>query len=144
MQAFIAHKTSRSFVINYKVGWVKQFSETKTHSWKISADIGYSFLKSIVDYNGSISLAETSTLTEEKNVSLTINVKKGDTVCVWQYVHCLAEFGEEIVFLQSNIICDTDSLDKKPDVKIIIAILLKHGMNNDNDVKGDVLTYYFN
>ena len=106
-------------MINYKVGWVKEFSETKVHSWKISADIGYSFLKSIIGYNGFISLAETSTLTEEESVSLTIDVKKGDTVCVWQYVHCLAEFGEEIVFLQSNIICDTDSLDKKPDVKCI-------------------------
>ena len=119
LQAFIAPRTSHSFVINYKIGWVKEFSETKTHSWKISADIGYSFLKSIIGYNGSISLAETSTLTEEKNISLTINVEKGDTVCVWQYVHCLAELGEEIVFLQSNIICDTDSLDKKPDVKYI-------------------------
>ena len=98
---------------------MKEFSETIIHSWKISADIAYSFLKSSIGYNGSISLAETSTLTEEKSVSLTINVEKGDTVCVWQYVHCLAELGEEIVFLQSNIICDTDSLDKKPDVKYI-------------------------
>ena len=118
LQAFIAPKTSQSFVINYKVGRVKEFSETITHAWKISAEVAYQFLKSCVGYDGSISLAETSTLTEEKSVSLTIDVKEGDTVCVWQYVHCLTEFGDEIVFL-SNIICDTDSLDKKPDVKLI-------------------------
>ena len=115
LQAFIAPKTSRSFVINYKVGRVKEFSETITHAWKISAEVAYQFLKSSVGYDGSISLAEASTLTEEKSVSLTIDVKEDDTVCVWQYVHCLTEFGDEIVFL-SNIICDTDSLDKKPDV----------------------------
>ena len=37
LQAFIAPKTSCSFVINYKIGRVKEFSETITHSWKISA-----------------------------------------------------------------------------------------------------------
>jgi hypothetical protein len=115
LQAVITPKTSRSYVINYKVGWVKEFT---THCWKISADVAYSFLKSSVGYDGSsISLAKTSTLTEEdsKSVSLTIDVPKGDTVCVWQYVHYLTEYGDEVVFL-SNIICDTDSLDKKPDV----------------------------
>jgi hypothetical protein len=114
LQAFITPKTSRSYVINYKIGRMKESSKTITHGWKISADVAYSFLKSSVGYNGSISLAETSAQTEEKNVSLTIDVPKGDTVCVWQYVHCLAEFGDEILFL-SNIICDTDSLEKKPD-----------------------------
>ena len=72
LQAFIAPKTSRSFVINYKVGRMKKFSETITHAWKISAEVAYQFLKSSVDHNGSISLAETSTLTKEKSVSLTI------------------------------------------------------------------------
>jgi hypothetical protein len=114
LQAFITPKTSRSYMINYKVGRVKESSETITHGWRISADLAYSFLKTSVGYNGSISLAETSTRTEEKSVSLKIEVPKGDTVCVWQYVHCLAEYGDEIVFL-SNIICDTDSLNKKPD-----------------------------
>ena len=33
-----------------------------------------------------ISLAEISTVTEEKSVSLKIDVQKGDTVCVWQYI----------------------------------------------------------
>ena len=72
LQAFIAPKTSRSFVIYYKVGRMKEFSETITHAWKISAEVAYQFLKSSVGYDGSISLAETSTLTEEKSVSLTI------------------------------------------------------------------------
>ena len=112
LQAFIAPKTSRSFVINYEVGRVKELPDTATHPWKISADVAYSFLKNSVGYDGSFS---SSTLMEEKSVSLKIDVEKGDTVCVWQYVHCIAEFGDEILFL-SNIICDTDSLDKKPDV----------------------------
>jgi hypothetical protein len=115
LQAFITPKTFHSFVINYKVGWGKESHETIRHSWKFSVDAACSFLKSSVCYGGSISLANSSTQTEEKSVSLTINVQKGDTVCVWQYVHCLTHFGDEIVFL-SDIIGNTDSLDKKPDM----------------------------
>ena len=48
LQAFITPKTSCSFVINYKFGRVKEFSETITPARKISANIAYSFL----DYNG--------------------------------------------------------------------------------------------
>lgn len=115
LQAFITPKTFRSLVINYKVGRMKEFSETITHGWKISADIAYSFLKSSAGYDGSISLAESSTLTKEKSVTLTIDVPKDHTVCVWQYVYRIAEYGDEVMFL-SNIICDTDSLDKKPEM----------------------------
>ena len=124
LQAFITPETSRSFEINYKVGWVKEFSETVTHAWKISADVAlYSFLKSSGGYNGSISLAETGTLTKEKSVSLKIDVQKGHTVCVWQRVYCFAEFSDKTSVFLSNIICDTESL-KKPDVLCI-------GLDND-------------
>ena len=69
LQAFIAPKTSCSFVINYKVGRVKELSDTITHPWKISADVAYSFLKNSVGYDRSFS---SSTLMEEESVSLKI------------------------------------------------------------------------
>ena len=123
LQAFIMPKAHRTFELNYKVGRTKEVSKSSTHAWKISAELVCKFLKGTVGYDGSISSAETSTLTEEKNVKLTIEVPEHRTVCVWQYVYCIAEYGDEIIFL-SNIICDTDSLDKKPD-------MLKHSLDKD-------------
>lgn len=128
LQAFITPKSHRTFVIDYKVGRTKQFSETNTHAWKISTELAFSFLKGHLGYDGSISTTETSTVTKEKNVTLTIDVPKDHTVCVWQYVYCITEYGDEMLF-QSNIICDTDSLDKKPD-------MLKHSL--DKEVKNAV------
>ena len=119
-QAFITPKSPRTFVIDYKVGRTKQFSKTNTHGWKISTELASSFLKGHLGYDGSISTTETSTVTKEKNVTLTIDVPKDHTVCVWQYVYCIAEYGDEMLFQ----ICDTDSLDKKPD-------MLKHSLNKE-------------
>ena len=123
LQAFITPKSPRTLVIDYKVGWTKQFSKTNTHGWKISTELASSILKGHLGSDGSISTTETSTVTKEKNVTLTIDVPKDHTVCVWQYVYCIAEYSDEMLF-QSNIICDTDSLDKKPDN-------LKHSQNEE-------------
>ena len=98
---------------------MKESSKTVTHAWKISAEVAYSFLKSGVGYEGSISFAKKSILTEEKTHTLKIDVPgQGDslkTVCVWQYIYRINEYDDEIEFL-SNIICDTDDLNKKPDI----------------------------
>ena len=102
LQAFIAPKTSRSFMINYKVGHVKKFSET------ISANVAYQFLKSSVGYNGSISLAETSILTEEKSVSLTIIL-----------ILCLNTAWITAQQLNNVIDCDNEILMEKNDIKLL-------------------------
>lgn len=115
LQAFIEPKTDRSLEVTYKVGRAKNSSKTVMHAWKVSAEVAYSFIKAGVGYDGSFSSVEASTLTEEKTVALTIQVPKDQTICVWQYVYCIAQYGDEIAFL-SNIIRDTDSIDKKPDM----------------------------
>ena len=115
LQAFITPKTSRTFEVKYKVGRTKQVSKTNTHAWRVSAEIAHSFFKANLGYDGSTSMTETSTWTQEKEATVTINVEAGSTVCVWQYVYCIAEYDDEMIF-QSNIICDTDSIHKKPDI----------------------------
>ena len=113
--AFINPKTSRTFEVNYKIGRTKQVSKTNTHAWRLSAELAHSFFKSNVGYEGSTSMTDTATWTREENATLTINAEKGSTVCVWQYIYCIAQYDDKMIF-QSNIICDTDSIDQKPDI----------------------------
>ena len=116
LQAFITPMADHTYNVKYKIGRSKTESQTTHQAWSVSAGAAYGFFSGSVEYSGYLEHTTSDTWNEEREESITINVKKGHSVYVWQYVFGAAQYGDELRF-HSTIVGDTDSEDKKPVLK---------------------------
>ena len=113
LQAYMTPLADHTYSETYKVGRSATDTTTNQHSWSVSTEVAIKFFSAKAEYAGFVEASSSSTWNEEREESRTISVTKGQTVCVWQYVFGMAQYGEELHF-NSTIIGDTDSKYKKP------------------------------
>ena len=116
LKAFITPKVTHTYSMTYKVGRSQTTSFTPLHAqWKISAETAYKHYKASSEYSGYVEKSDKSTWSEEKEVTRGIQVEKGETVVIWQFVFTVEQLGEKCSF-NSSIIGDTNSLDFHPKI----------------------------
>ena len=116
LRAFVTPLADHTYSVTYKVGKSTTKSETTQHAWNISVEVAKGIFSASAEYSGYVENTSSETWSEEKEESYEISVTKGKSVWVWQYVFGLSQYGDEMLF-QSNIIGDTNSQDKKPQIK---------------------------
>ena len=113
LQAFVTPLADHTYSKTYKVGKSKTESQTTHQAWNISVGGAVKAFSASAQFSGFVENTSSETWSEEKEQTYTVNVKKGTSVWVWQYIFGMSQYGDEINF-QSSIIGDTDSQDKKP------------------------------
>ena len=113
LQAFLTPLADHTYTEKYKVGRSKTDVEKSNHAWSVSAEVTIKFFSAKAEYSGFVESSSSETWNEEREKTRTISVTKGQSVCVWQYVFGMAQYGEEMHF-HSTILGDTDSTEKKP------------------------------
>ena len=99
--------------MKYKVGKSKTESKTTHQVWNVPIGVAKSAFSASISYSGFVEKTNNETWNEEKEQTYTINVTKGKSVWVWQFVFSMSQYGDEVNF-QCSIVGDTDSEDKKP------------------------------
>ena len=113
IKAFIDPAATHTFQQKYKVGKSLTSSKTQHHAWNVSVEIARAIFSASAIYSGYVEKSSEKTWSTEYEEITTIEVGKGETVVVWQYVFGMQQCGEEYSF-QSNIIGHTNSLKKTP------------------------------
>ena len=113
LQAFVTPLADHTYSVTYTVGKSVTKSQTTQNAWNVSVGAAKDLFSASAEYSGFVQKSSSTTWKEEMQQKYTINVKKGQSVWVWQYVFGISQYDDEIRF-QSTIIGDTDSQDKKP------------------------------
>ena len=113
LQAFVTPLADHTYSVTYTVGKSVTESQTTQHAWNVSVKVAKGFFSASGEYSGFVQKSSSTTWNEEREQKYTINVKKGQSVWVWQYVFGISQYDDEMCF-QSTVIGDTDSQDKKP------------------------------
>ena len=111
--AFMTPLADHTHTERYTVGRSKTDTETNNHAWNVSVEVAIKFFSAKAEYSGFVEKSSSSTWTEEREETRTVFVKEGQSVCVWQYVFCMTQYGENLHF-NSTYLGDTDSTMKKP------------------------------
>ena len=114
-KAYITPLADHSYSETYKVGKTVSESQTTQHAWNISAEVAKGMFSANAEYAGYVEISSNKTWSEETEQITTISVSKGKSVWIWQYVFSMSQYNERIDY-QSNIMGDTDSEDKKPEI----------------------------
>lgn len=115
VKAFINPIAKHTYTQTYKVGKSRSKSTTEHHAWSVSAGAAFKGFSASAEYSGFVEKTSESTWSSEYEESTTIEVEKGKTVVMWQYVFGMQQYDEELTF-QSSIIGNTDSLDEEPKI----------------------------
>ena len=113
LQAFVTPLADHQYSLAYKVGKSVTKSQTTHNAWSVSVGVAKGLFSASAEYSGFVEKSSSTTWDEGKEQTYTINVTKGHSVWVWQYVFGMSQYDDEIHF-QSTIVGDTDCKDKKP------------------------------